>query len=470
MKLLLILLLATSAALAQSMSDTMPNMEMPATSSSNPAAASSGTDAPLAGVWSNGAPLTGVQSNPDPLSEAVSREPLTLTSLLAIARARNPTLRAAQATIAESAGHAKQGGLLPNPVIGYEGDQIRGGSFGGGEQGGFVQQTIPLGGKLALRRDVFRAQQRADELGLATQQQRVEGDLEGSFYAALALQQEINTRKQLSALAADAAQTARQLANVGQADAPDVLQSEVEQEQAALDTLAAQRRYIAAFHQLTAIAGQPDLPLARLAGDLTTSPSPPPSLDTLIDQSPAVLRADQAVHTAEVQLRSARREVIPDLTLRAGEQWNNELIRQNPNIATGAQSFASASVDLPLWNRNQGSIGAAQAAVEQAQAEAASVRLALRHSAAPLVEQYNIAAAQASRYKSDLLPRAERAYQLYRDRYRQMAAAYPQVLVSQRTLFQLQLAYIQSLGELWQSAAQLRHFAVSGGLAFSENR
>ena len=50
----------------------------------------------------------------------------------------------------------------------------------------------------------------------------------------------------------DAAQTARQLANVGQADAPDVLQSEVEQEQAALDTLSAERHYIAAFHQLAA--------------------------------------------------------------------------------------------------------------------------------------------------------------------------------------------------------------------------
>ena len=129
-----------------------------------------------------------------------------------------------------------------------------------------------------------------------------------AFYAALALQQEIDTRSQLSALAADAAQTARQLANVGQADAPDVLQSEVEQEQAALDILAARHRYIAAFHQLTALAGQPDLPLTRLAGDLTASPAQPPSLDSILEQSPAVQRANQAVNAAEAQLRSARRE------------------------------------------------------------------------------------------------------------------------------------------------------------------
>src|SRR6202012_5410965 len=124
-------------------------------------------------------------------------------------------------------------------------------------------------------------------------------------------------------------------------------------------------------------------------------------------------------HADEAQLRSAHREVVPDLTLRAGEQWNNELIRQNPDIATGAQSFASASIDLPLWNRSQGNIAAAQAVVNAAHAEAQRVRLALRQSAAPLIEQHNIAAAQTLRYKSDLLPRAQRAYDLYRDRYRQ---------------------------------------------------
>jgi cobalt-zinc-cadmium efflux system outer membrane protein len=437
------LALFASNTLAQS---SMPDMQMPATSFSNPPSPASVTE-------------------PDPLAEAASRAPLTLAALLTTARAHNPILRAAQAAIAESAGQAKQASLLPNPVIGYEGDQIRGGSYGGGEQGGFVQQTIPLGGKLGLRRDAYRAQQHTGELALTEQQQRIEGDLESSFYAALALQQEIETRKQLTAIAAAAAETAHQLVNVGQADAPDALESEVEQEQAALDTLTAQRRYIAAFHQLTAAAGQPDLPLTRLAGDLAAAPAEPPSLDTILAQSPAVQRADQAIHLAEAQLRSAHREIVPDLTLRAGEQWNNELIRQNPNIATGAQSFASASIDLPLWNRNQGNIAAAQAAVAQAQAEAERVRLALRHSAAPLLAQYTIAATQSQRYRSDLLPRAQRAYELYRDRYRQMAAAYPQVLVSQRTLFQLQLAYIQSLGELWQSTAQLRHFTLGGGLS-----
>jgi outer membrane protein, heavy metal efflux system len=438
MRLLLVLLLISSGATAQS-------MPMQMSSSSNPPAPQQATA-------------------PDPLAEASSRPPLSLDDLLSLARTHNPTLRAAQARIAESAGRGQQAGMLPNPIIGYEGDQIRGGSYGGGEHGAFVQQTIPLGGKLGLRRDVYRAQQQSATLALTTQQQRIAADIEAGFYAALALQQEIETRKQLTGIAADAAETARQLANVGQADAPDILQSEVEEQQAALGTLDAEHRYVAAFRQLAAFSGQPDLPLARLAGDLSAMPAPPSLPDAILAQSPAVQRADQAVRVAEAQLSIARREIVPDLTLRAGEQWSGEFVREHPNQPAGPQSLASASIDLPLWNRNQGNVAAAQAGLEQARAEAQRVRLALRHDAAPLIEQYNIAAAESARYKSDLLPRAQRAYELYRDRYQQMAAAYPQVLVSERTLFELQLAYVRSVGALWQAAARLRNFGLEGAL------
>ena len=190
MRLLLVLLLISSGATAQS-------MPMQMSSSSNPPAPQQATA-------------------PDPLAEASSRPPLSLDDLLSLARTHNPTLRAAQARIAESAGRGQQAGMLPNPIIGYEGDQIRGGSYGGGEHGAFVQQTIPLGGKLGLRRDVYRAQQQSATLALTTQQQRIAADIEAGFYAALALQQEIETRKQLTGIAADAAETARQPAKPGE--------------------------------------------------------------------------------------------------------------------------------------------------------------------------------------------------------------------------------------------------------------
>jgi cobalt-zinc-cadmium efflux system outer membrane protein len=45
-----------------------------------------------------------------------------------------------------------------------------------------------------------------------------------------------------------------------------------------------------------------------------------------------------------------------------------------------------------------------------------------------------------------------------------MAAAYPQVLIAQRTLFQARTEYVAALVELWQNVAQLRGMLLTGGL------
>lgn len=68
------------------------------------------------------------------------------------------------------------------------------------------------------------------------------------------------------------------------------------------------------------------------------------------------------------------------------------------------------------------------------------------------------------RYRTQLIPRAQRAYELYVNKYQNMAMAYPQVLISQRTLFQLQIGYLKALHDVWRNAVSLQNFNLSGGL------
>ena len=382
------------------------------------------------------------------------------------ALAANPTLQQADALIRRSAGEARQVGLYPNPSVGYQGEQIRGGSYDGGEQGAFVQQTFVLGGKLGLRRNVYEQQRRADELGATEQRYRVLSDVSQSFYSALAAQQVVNVRRRLLSLALDAVTTAHQLANVGQADVPDVLQAEVETEQSQVEYATAQRTYIQMFRALTALAGKPELPLSSLEGDLED----PPQIDTaqIVDQivrdSPSVKRAEQEFRRAQAELKSARRESVPDLQIHAGLQQNFEPVNQFPRIPVGLQGFATAGVTLPIFNRNQGNVAAAAAAAEQAHAEVARVQLSLRQSTQPLLQSYLSSQLEATRYKNEMIPRAERAYRLYLAKYQQMGAAYPQVLVSQRTFFQLQIGYVNALESIWKNAIALQNYALSSGM------
>jgi outer membrane protein, heavy metal efflux system len=403
---------------------------------------------------------------PQLLQGVASRAPLRLEALLAMADKNNPTLRQAEALIRRSEAEARQAALYPNPTVGYEGDQIRGGSYGGGEQGGFVAQTIVLGGKLGLRRNIYEQQKQSDTIAAQAQFLRVHNDVTQMFYSALSAQRTVEVRGRLTALAQEAVQTAHRLANVGQADAPDLLQAEVEAEQAEIDYILAQRMFIQKFKSLSALAGNPTAEIAPLDAAFDAPPEIDPShlVDTTVQQSPSVKQAQQQVVIAEARLKDAKREVVPDLQLRAGEQANLEQLPEAPGKKTGAQSFASAGIELPLWNRNQGNTRAADAELEQARQEVTRTQLSLRQQAEVLAQNYLSAKVEAERYRNDLLPRARQAYQLYLEKYQSMAQAYPQVIVSQRTLFELEVHYIDSLDRSWQNAIALENFTLQGGL------
>jgi outer membrane protein, heavy metal efflux system len=403
---------------------------------------------------------------PDLLAGAKSLPPRSLDEFEAFALKNNPTLKQAEATARISAGLARQAGLWPNPSVGYQGDQIRGGSFGGGEQGGFVQQTIVLGGKLGLRRNAFEQQRKEDEIGIQEQQLSVRGAVQVQFYSALARLRIVEVQRKLLDIANDAAATAHQLDNVGQADAPDVLQAEVEAEQAKLEFTKAQCVYIQSYEELAAVAGEPQLPLALLKGDLDH----PPAIDTdryldeLQQHSPSLKRAQQSAIRADAELARDEREAIPDLSLRAGVQQNQELLEPSMH-AVGVQSFATAGIQIPIFNRNQGNVQAAKAQVEREREEVERIRLRLVQTARPLLQQYLINRLEEERYRSELIPRAQRAYELYLGKYRNMAAAYPEVIVSQRTLFQLEDSYARTLGELWTTTVQLQNYFLADGMS-----
>ena len=402
------------------------------------------------------------------LNEVSQRPPMQLKDFEDLSMTNNPTLKQANDLVRRSAAQARQAELYPNPSVGYEGSEIRGGSFGGGEEGAFIQQTIVLGGKLGLRRRVFEQQQHEDEAGTVEQRFRLLSDVDQSFYSALAAQAIVKLRQQLLKITLDARETAHQLANAGQADAPDVLQAEVEADQAKVDYVTAQMNYIQLFNTLAATVGKPQLPVSPLEGALTNWPeiNPQQIIETILRDSPSVKRAQEAVTRAEAQLRSARREAIPDLQLRAGIQQDNEPLNEaaTPLRPVGVVSFASVGVNLPIFNRNQGNVAAAGNDLDRAREEVTRVQLTLRRTAEPLLRTYLAEEVQANEYKTAMIPKAMRAYQMYLSNYRQMAAAYPQVIISQRTWFQLQVSYVETLEHLWRDAIALQHFTLTDGL------
>src|ERR1700680_3361483 len=132
---------------------------------------------------------------------ASEQKTITLEELQQMALQNNPTFAQSAANIQAAEGRKKQSGSYPNPTVGYQGEQIRGGSFHGGEQGFFVQQDIVLGGKLGLNRKIFDQGLKQGQTEAEWQKTRVVTNVRMSYIQALAAPQTLELGQRLSKLA-----------------------------------------------------------------------------------------------------------------------------------------------------------------------------------------------------------------------------------------------------------------------------
>jgi len=391
---------------------------------------------------------------------------IQLEKLEKMALEKNPTLVQAMAEIGAAKARQLQSGLYPNPKVGYSGDEIRGGSFDGGEQGFFVSQSIVTGSKLGLNRKILGQDVRISEIESQEQRLRVMNAVRIAYFRVLSAQEKLETKRDIARIAGDTVKTARQLRNVGQADESEVLQAEVEQQKLEMDVLIQENMLRQEWRALAAVVGNPGLEMGVLAGRLDENL---PELDeektieVLLRESPSVAIAKAGVDRAEVVLTRARREPIPDIELRAGLSQDREFI-DPAGHPTGLIGFVEIGVQLHIFNRNQGNIQAARKDIERAQAETKRVELTLRERSAMVVDMYRNSWIMVNQYRNQLLPRAQRAYELLLSRYGLMTASYPQVLKAQETLFQLQDGYISALEGLWVNAITLQGLLLTDGL------
>jgi cobalt-zinc-cadmium efflux system outer membrane protein len=393
--------------------------------------------------------------------------PMTLGELEQLALQNNPTAAAAAAGIDAARGRTRQAGAWPNPVIGYSGEEIKRGDLDRrGEHGFFVEQTVPLGGKLGLSRDIIQKTVDQAEAIRDLQRLRIVSSVRHTFYAVLLAERRVDVQERLAALVSEAVGVTAQLFNVGAADRPDHLEIEIEARRAQLQLNRSKNDVVALRGHLAALTGVREVAARPLAGSIEAELpelAREPVVRALLDQSPELRAARAELARTRAVTTRERRETFPDLFLRGGAAYNREH-GEDTGRPIGWEGTVEAGISVPLFNRNKGAIAAARAEETRAQADITRLELALESRAVAQFANYLTALRAAEAYRSDILPRAEEAYKLYLARYREMGAAYPQVLVAQRTLFELSNEYFESLTDAWRSALQLQGFLAGDGL------
>lgn len=411
------------------------------------------------------------ESKPEETFERKKQAPsVSLAELEQMALAGNPTLKQAELTVRAAEGRKIQSGLLPNPIVGISAEDLSFRNFGdGGKVSFFIEQKIPLGGKLSKSRRVFEQDVQLAEAENLAQRMRVLNSVRLLYAEALGAQNIVDLKKETAKLATESVDVTGELYNVGLADRPDRLKAEINQKRAEAEYFEALNGYEEAWQKLAAAIGKPDLQPARLSGnptDFLVAASAEELLTNLLEDSPEIKAAKIKAERAKLALERARAEKIPDLYLRGGVGYNNELLeRAGGYRRAGAEGFLEVGVSLPIFNRNQGGIKTAEAEAAIAEREVERVQLALRTRFAEVLKNYRTAIFRADRYRTEIVPKAKDAYEMYSVNFQNMTTAYKNVLRTHSDYLQAQIEYAQNLLAAQKSLVLLKGFLLTGGLS-----
>jgi cobalt-zinc-cadmium efflux system outer membrane protein len=397
---------------------------------------------------------------PEPVALPQPRPGLSLADLEAMALHNNPSLGRAIAQVQVAKGNWVQVGLPPNPAVGYSGQQL--GSGGLAEQHGvYVTQEINRGGKLKLNRqaaahDVARAEQE-----LVAQQFRVLTDVRSAYYRVLIAQRQLDLAHRMSGIYSHALEISNKLLAAKEISRLDVLDTQLDYENAKITLNNGQHTHAAAWRTLAAVTGQADLPYQPLSGNLQEAPKKfeyHESLQRLLMASPEIAAAVSNIERARWLYQRALVEHKGNVNVQALYNWQDNGIFGRPDGAL------ILDMPIPLWNKNQGGIVKAQGEVAVAEHALAQLELELQQRLAPVFERYQNALHQVERHQTTILDIASENLELSRKAYQAGELPYLDLLDAERKYAQAHSTYLEAIRDLRLAEVEIEGFLLQNSL------
>ena len=415
------------------------------------------------------APVRGQEAAPAPaLAPQYVDEQGGVTLDAAITRAleREPSLRAVRADIEIARGLRQQAGLRPNPTLTFE----RRGEPTGTDDWSSVGIEWPL--------DLFRRSGRvqtaerelqATQLGVTDRERLLAADVRMQYGVAAAAVREAVIADEVVAAAQRQWDIVRARAETGATPPLDRDLLEVELRRFEAERLLATGRADAAMVQLKQLLGvSPEEPLLlreSLESLVGASTAAAPASPASISARPDVREAEARVAVSDARIDQARREGRVDVSLFVtymrmdagfpqqgfGPTGALERVRGRFNYVAGG-----AMVMVPLLNRNQGQVAAAQAERTGAEARREAAELAARAEAAAAQARDAQAQRAVNLYSGRVRPLARQNLDVVRQTFDLGRATVFDVLAEQRRYLDIEHAYTTALREAWEARAVLK--------------
>ena len=380
--------------------------------------------------------------------------PLTLERALDLAGATAPSVEAASAGVRAAEAGRTVAGLSPNPTINAETENVVGtGQYQGvrsAETTVGLALPIELGSKRSARvavADAIGARARVDQ-ALAAADLRLA--VTQAYVAATAAERRVVTAREQAAIATEALRAANVRVRAGRASPIEEQRADVLRLNAVAALERAGRLAETARGNLARRIGQPVTGALDLAWfervENIAARQPTAAALTL-----AAARADAT--TAAAQIRLARSQRVPDLTVSASARR----LEQTNDVA----AVFGVSIPIPLFNRGTAAVAQARAERDRADALVRAAELDVDQAIANAEAEVANAGVTARTTAGPTLAAARESARIARIGYREGKFGQLDLLDAERTLSETRAAAIDALAAYHDARARLERLTAS---------
>ncbi len=400
-------------------------------------------------------------------AEFVGQDGLAIERLIELGISRRADLMAARQRLAIAEGRLRQAGLLPNPTFETEYGSPR---FLGGEPeydfSAGVTQVFELGGKRRRRLAVAEleiSQTRAEILSL--ERQLIVG-IRTAYTGALAAARQLDVLERLIAGNEEIVRITEARLAEGDIAPLDVNLVKVENDRMKVQAIQARAELETRLLEIRTLIGADTSESIRLA----PQPDRPPRFDASLSQLTELAlrgrpdlqaaRLGEELGTARINL--ARANAIPNVAGSVRYSRSNGIV-DLPGPVNGS-TFASdraneltfgVSIDIPIFNRNQGEIAAATGERLQATWTREFLESTVKRDVAVAYRKYRAAAESLVIYSTQILPRAEENLRSVRAAYGLGEFSIFEVVNEQRRLAENVTNFNQILRDYYDALTEL---------------
>lgn len=390
---------------------------------------------------------------------------LSLSEALARALRDSPQLRVYPYERRAAEADELQAGLRPNPELGVELQNFAGTGAVRGvkslETTLTLSQLIELGGKRGRRVEAAEAAAGGVAADYDVARLDVLSETTRRYVDVAEAQAQLEATQRSIDLAKQTGEAVERRIRAGAASTAERNRANIARLRAQLDAQRAQGELDARRVALGAMWGQGAPDFNTVSGDLYAIP---PLADfsafaERLQTSPDFTRFASERRLREAEVKLAQAEAVPDLTVGAGVRRLNSGAEVG---GTGADYglVASLNLPLPLFNRNQGKIAAAQERVGQSDAERDAALLRTRAVLYGLYQAAAQARRQAEALRSEALDQAEQALTLTQRGFLNGRFSFLELADAQRQVLELRSQAITASADAQRIDAEIERLTA----------